>query len=85
MAIDDEKSVSFTIRLSIDDAEALRAWAKYHGKGLSAYGAQIISSRIEANLGLIDGLVDRAAASRNMSRVDLLKLWLGKGEDDAEE
>jgi len=85
MATEDEKSVSFTIRLSIDDAEALKAWGKYHNKGLSAYGAQIISSRIEANLGLIDGLIDRAAASRNVSRAELLKLWLGKGEDEAED
>jgi hypothetical protein len=83
--IEDKKSVSFTVRLSTDDAEALRVWARYHGKGLSAYGAQIISSRIEANLALIDGLADRAAASRNMSRADLLQSWLGKGEDETED
>lgn len=79
-----EKKVEFTIRLSQDEAEGLELWAKYHGKGKSQYASQIVGARIEANLKLIDELVERAAESRNISPKELRSLWLGK-EGDGEE
>lgn len=81
-----EKKVEFTIRLSQDEAENLLCWAAYHGKGKGAYASQIVGARIEANLDLIDGLVQRAASSRGITPEEMRNIWLGKeGQDEGED
>lgn len=78
-----EKKIAFTIVLSVDEVENLKCWAAYHGKTKGGYAAQIIGSRIEANLELIDNLVKRAAESRGISPQEMRAIWIGEQEAES--
>jgi len=71
-----EENLRIQITLSPDEAKALKLWAAYHGKPPATYAAQIVASRIESNLDLIDRLVERAARSRGITVEELEKDWL---------
>lgn len=78
----EEKLVSITIRISQDIADALQCWAKFHHKGRSTYASQIVSSRTEAHLDLIDGLIKRAAKRRGITPQEMRAIWIGDQETE---
>lgn len=77
-----EKKIPFTILLSADEMENLKCWAGYHGKTKGGYASQIIGSRIEANLDLIDNLVRRGAESRGITPQEMRAIWIGDQDSD---
>lgn len=64
-----------TITLSDLAARKLNIWAKAHDKARTGWVAQIIEARIEANLDLIDKLLEDCASARGISPEQLEKEW----------
>lgn len=78
-----------TISLSAYEARKLIAWAKIHGRPKATYAAQIIGSRIEANIETIKAQMEDIARYEGVSVEELERRWLdeekfdvsGSGED----
>lgn len=67
------------ITISDYDLRKLRNWAKCHGKTPTAYAAQIVSARIEANLDLIDRMMEDIAAYEGKTVEELEREWDDEG------
>jgi hypothetical protein len=69
------ETARLNITISTYDLRKLSNWAKCHGKTATAYAAQIVSSRIEADLDLIERMMDDIAAYEGITREELEKRW----------
>lgn len=74
MAID-PNNTRLTITISKYNYKKLRNWAKIHGKQPTAFAGQIISSRLEANTGLIKEQIADMAKTEDISVEELEKRW----------
>ncbi|MEM7552515.1 MAG: hypothetical protein AAF378_00160 [Cyanobacteria bacterium P01_A01_bin.84] len=74
MAID-PNNTRLTITISKYNYKKLRDWARIHGKQPTAFAGQIISSRLEANTGVIKEQIADMAKSEEISVEELEKRW----------
>lgn len=70
-----DENIKVMITISPYDFKMLRNWAKLHGRTPSTYAAQIISSRIESNMDLINKQVQDYAAFKGMTVEELENFW----------
>ena len=70
-----DENIRMMITISPYDLKKLRNWAKLHGRTPSTYAAQIISSRIESNLDLINRQVEELAREKGMTVEELEEFW----------
>lgn len=79
-----------TIQLSEAEMRNLIFWARWHGRPKATYASQIISSRIEANIPAIHGLLEEEAKAQKCTVEELKQRWLneenfGQGVEEIEE
>lgn len=70
-----EENLRVNITLSPYVFKKLRDWAKLHGKTPSAYAGQIVSARVEANLDIIERMLNEYAVIKGISTEELNNLW----------
>ena len=75
------ETVRLNITISAYDLRKLSNWAKCHGKTATAYAAQIVSTRIESSLDLIERMMDDIADYEGISREELEKRWNSEGSE----
>ncbi len=75
MSKDMADKLRLTITLSDFAARKLTAWARAHDKSRTAWAAQIVEARVEANLDVIDKLVADCAKAQNTSPEELERIW----------
>jgi hypothetical protein len=73
--IEMEENIRVNISLSPYDYRKLKNWSTLHGKSPTAFAGQIVASKIEANLDLIDKMVDDYAKLKGISREELEASW----------
>lgn len=71
-----------SITLSDFDARKLRLLAAMKGRQPGVYAAQIVSARIEANLDLIQRLLEDEAKYRGITPEELEKILLQENDKD---
>lgn len=84
------KSYRITIQLSEAEMRNLIFWARWHGKPKATYAGQIISARIEANVPMINGLLEDESIAQGCTVEELKQRWLaeesfGQGVEEVEE
>lgn len=76
-----EGNTRLNVVVSNFDLLQLKIWAKAHGKTPSAFAAQIVSARIEANLDLVDNLATRQAEALGMTKEDWINSIAGSPDE----
>lgn len=56
----------------------LICWSKWHGKPKAAFAGQIVAARIEANVPVINGLLEDEAKAAGCTVEELRQRWLGE-------
>jgi hypothetical protein len=84
------KAYRITIQLSEAEMRNLIFWARWHGKPKATYAGQVISARIEANIPVINGLLEDEAKAQGCTVDELKQRWLseenfGQDVDEVEE
>lgn len=72
----EDKTVRIQITLSKEVWKRLKLWGAFHGKAPTTFAAQIVSSRVEANIDTINQLVDEVANLSGIAREEVVKSWL---------
>ncbi|MDY7012697.1 MAG: hypothetical protein SVX43_03695 [Cyanobacteriota bacterium] len=70
-----QENVRVMITISPYDYRKLRQWAIVHGKPPSAFAAQIVASRLEANLDVIQQQMEEIAEFEGISLKELESKW----------
>jgi len=78
----DNPQTRILIQLSEADTRLLTLWAKVHGRPRSTFAAQIVASRVEANLDIIKKQVAEYASAKGISVNELESQWLGDDDDE---
>jgi len=73
--IEMEENIRVNISLSPYDYRKLKNWSTLHGKSPTAFAGQIVAARIEANLELINRMMEDYAKTKGMSKEDLEASW----------
>lgn len=68
------------IRLSRPVLRILRLWAKFAGRPLATFVAQIVTARAEANIDVVDNLVVKTAKAQGIEPAELERQWLDEEE-----
>ncbi|WP_157816738.1 hypothetical protein [Nostoc flagelliforme] len=69
-AMPPEENVRVQIVISRYIYEKLQQWANAHGKSPSSFAGQIVSSRVEANLDIIDRMSNEKAELSSTDSID---------------
>jgi hypothetical protein len=69
-AMPPEENVRVQIVISRYMHEKLQQWANAHGKSPSSFAGQIVSSRVEANLDIIDRMTKEKAELSGTDSID---------------
>lgn len=78
------KIYKFTIQLSEFEMRKLICWSKAHGKPKATYAAQIVGSRVESNIAVIDQMMADIAKHEGISVEELEQRWLTEEKFSAE-
>lgn len=73
--IEMEENIRVNISLSPYDYRKLRNWSTLHGKSPTAFAGQIVAARIEANLDLINRMMEDYAKTKGISKEELEASW----------
>ena len=65
------ENIRLNLTISAYNYQKLKIWGKMHGKSPTAFAGQIVAARIEANLELIDRLLQEMAAFEGISPKEL--------------
>lgn len=79
--IEMEENIRVNISLSPYDYRKLKNWSTLHGKSPTAFAGQIVAARIEANLDLINKMVEDYAQTKGMSKEELEASWDKESND----
>lgn len=70
------KAYRITIQLSEAEMRNLICWSKWHGRPKAAFAGQIVAARIEANVPIINGLLEDEAKATGCTVEELRQRWL---------
>lgn len=68
------ENIRLNLTISPYNYRKLKIWGKMHAKSPTAFAGQIVAARIEANLELIDRLLEEMANFEGVTTEEMLKM-----------